>query len=190
MWKAVPRLPAWVYAMLESIDMAVIVVRNDSGVVAANSRGDALCARFVALPVHIGAGLGKMKPVEMSGGISWFAGAAALDKDLPPFRFLAVVGEEDSVLFVDDGLDPAKVSPEAIRAMFGLCRGESEVAAALASGHRLGQIAQTADVSLHTIEKTLRRVFAKIGTHTQAGVVRAILTSPARMINGGRNGGR
>jgi DNA-binding CsgD family transcriptional regulator len=68
----------------------------------------------------------------------------------------------------------SRVSPEAIRATFGLTVAESEVAAGLADGSSPQEIAEERGVAVGTVRVQLKRVFEKLGVRRQAEAVRLL----------------
>jgi DNA-binding CsgD family transcriptional regulator len=64
-----------------------------------------------------------------------------------------------------------RVSPARLRRGFGLSQAEAEVAAALAQGHHLDEIAASRHASLETVRAQLKSVFAKLEVSTQAQLV-------------------
>lgn len=59
-------------------------------------------------------------------------------------------------------------------ALYGLTPAEAEVALAIASGARLGEIAARRGVSLNTVRTLSARLRSKLNAHSQADVVRAV----------------
>ncbi len=78
------------------------------------------------------------------------------------------------------------LDPKKLRQLYKLTPAESRLAALLAQGLRLEDVAADLDVSLNTVRTHLKRIFSKTGTDRQAELVRLILSGPARiMTNGG-----
>jgi DNA-binding CsgD family transcriptional regulator len=67
--------------------------------------------------------------------------------------------------------------------LFGLTRTEAVVAADLAHGRSLAQIAESHRVGLATVRSHLKKILAKTGTNRQAEVVALIVGSIAALIN-------
>ena len=67
----------------------------------------------------------------------------------------------------------------ALPACTALSRAESRVAALLASGYRLEQVAEALDITYETVRKHLKQIFGKTGTYRQAELVRMLVTGPA-----------
>jgi DNA-binding CsgD family transcriptional regulator/PAS domain-containing protein len=90
-------------------------------------------------------------------------------------------GEEGpaALLFVGDPERPAVFDQTRIARLYGLSRAESRVAALLASGYRLEQVAESLDIAYETVRKHLKQIFGKTGTYRQAELVRMLVTGPA-----------
>jgi DNA-binding CsgD family transcriptional regulator len=67
---------------------------------------------------------------------------------------------------------------ERIRGLFGLTRAEASIAAELANGKSLYEIADLLEISRHTARNHLKRIFEKTGARRQADVVRLVLSCP------------
>jgi DNA-binding CsgD family transcriptional regulator/PAS domain-containing protein len=65
--------------------------------------------------------------------------------------------------------------------LFGLSRAEARIAAGIAEGRRLQEIAQASDVRMPTVRTQLRAALKKIGVARQADLVRVVLTLPATL---------
>jgi DNA-binding CsgD family transcriptional regulator len=84
-----------------------------------------------------------------------------------------------ALLFIGDPERPAQFDQTRIARLYGLSRAESRVAALLASGYRLEQVAEALDIAYETVRKHLKQIFGKTGTYRQAELVRMIVTGPA-----------
>jgi DNA-binding CsgD family transcriptional regulator/PAS domain-containing protein len=84
-----------------------------------------------------------------------------------------------ALLFVGDPERPATFDQTRIARLYGLSRAESRVAALLASGYRLEQVAEALDIAYETVRKHLKQIFGKTGTYRQAELVRMLVTGPA-----------
>jgi len=60
--------------------------------------------------------------------------------------------------------------------VFGLTRREAELVAALAGGLGTAEFAMQAGISLNTVRFHLKSVYAKVGVHGQADLLRTVLT--------------
>jgi DNA-binding CsgD family transcriptional regulator/PAS domain-containing protein len=65
--------------------------------------------------------------------------------------------------------------------LFGLSKAEARIAAGIAEGRRLQEIAQANDVRMPTVRTQLRAALKKIGVARQADLVRVVLTLPATL---------
>lgn len=84
-----------------------------------------------------------------------------------------------ALLFIGDPDRPTHFDPARIARLYGLSRAESRVAALLASGYRLDQVAETLDIAYETVRKHLKQIFGKTATSRQAELVRMLVTGPA-----------
>lgn len=84
-----------------------------------------------------------------------------------------------ALLFIGDPDRPTQFDQARIARLYGLSRAESRVAALLASGYRLDQVAETLDIAYETVRKHLKQIFGKTGTFRQAELVRMLVTGPA-----------
>ena len=106
----------------------------------------------------------------------------------PLTLLLAPLGEDFSsgngrcpaaLLFIGDPERPANFDQTRIARLYGLSRAELRVAALLACGYRLEQVAETLDIAYETVRKHLKQIFGKTGTYRQAELVRMLVTGPA-----------
>ncbi len=80
--------------------------------------------------------------------------------------------------------DPSRrdaISPDALRALFGLTPAEAALAARLATGLTLEEAAEELGIARNTARAQLRAVFDKAGVSRQAELVRAVLRSVAAL---------
>ena len=80
------------------------------------------------------------------------------------------------VLLVDPTERP-QVDPACLAMTLGLTRAESHVAAALAAGHSVRDIAVATHRTQATVRSHVKQLHRKLGVHTQADVVRLVLTT-------------
>ena len=80
------------------------------------------------------------------------------------------------VLLVDLAERP-QIDPAFLATTLGLSRAESRVAAALAAGHSVRDIAVTTHRSQAAVRWHLRHLYAKLGLSRQADVVRLVLST-------------
>jgi len=84
-----------------------------------------------------------------------------------------------ALLFIGDPERPVRFDQTRIARLYGLSRAESRVAALLAAGYRLEQVAEMLDIAYETVRKHLKQIFGKTGTYRQAELVRMLVTGPA-----------
>ena len=80
------------------------------------------------------------------------------------------------VLLVDPAERP-QIDPACLATSFGLTRAESRVAAALAAGHSVRDIAVATHRTQATVRTHVKQLHRKLGLHTQADLVRLVLTT-------------
>jgi DNA-binding CsgD family transcriptional regulator len=68
-------------------------------------------------------------------------------------------------------------SETSISTLLGLTPAESRIAAGLAKGQSVSEYAATVGITENTARSTLKHVFAKTGTRSQADLVRLITQS-------------
>jgi DNA-binding CsgD family transcriptional regulator len=88
-------------------------------------------------------------------------------------------GGPAALLFIGDPERSVRFDQTRIARLYGLSRAESRVAALLASGYRLEQVAESLDIAYETVRKHLKQIFGKTGTYRQAELVRMLVTGPA-----------
>jgi len=106
------------------------------------------------------------------------------------------VGREHDTVFQVDSTEVAAAliigAPEqqhefcldALCDLYELTRAEARLAAALANGQSLDDVAERFDVSLHTVRSQLKACFRKTGASRQAELVKLVLCAPAAMVGG------
>jgi DNA-binding CsgD family transcriptional regulator len=82
-----------------------------------------------------------------------------------------------AVLFVFDPDENLEPNLRLLRKVFSLTEAEARIAAALAQGDTVEQIADQTGVTLNTIRTHLKKVYSKTGTRGQTEFVRLVLTS-------------
>ena len=80
------------------------------------------------------------------------------------------------VLLVDP-VERPQIDPACLATTFGLTRAESRVAAALAAGHSVRDIAVATHRTQATVRTHVKQLHRKLSVHTQADLVRLILTT-------------
>jgi DNA-binding CsgD family transcriptional regulator/PAS domain-containing protein len=84
-----------------------------------------------------------------------------------------------AVVFVGDPERPVDIDPRMLTRLYGLSRAEARVAAILATGKRLEQVAESLGLTYETVRKHLKQIFAKSGTERQAELIRTVTSGPA-----------
>ena len=77
-------------------------------------------------------------------------------------------------------IDPAErpqIDPTSLATTFGLTRAESHVAAALAAGHSVRDIAVATHRTQATVRSHVKQLHHKLGVHTRADLIRLILST-------------
>jgi len=100
---------------------------------------------------------------------------APLTPELAPMA----AGRAVAALFVVDPERRLELPHEALRQLYGLTPAEARLAALVAEGLGLPEVATRLGVARETAKSTLRAVFAKTGTRKQGELVRLLLTGPA-----------
>lgn len=86
-------------------------------------------------------------------------------------------GEVSAIVFVSDPECETAPSVDVLRTLYGLTAAEARLAAALAGGAALKDYADEAAITLNTARWTLKQVFAKTETKSQADLIRLLLKS-------------
>jgi DNA-binding CsgD family transcriptional regulator len=94
------------------------------------------------------------------------------DEDLAAARMTVLLADLDG---------RGSVLASRLMQLFGLSKAEARVAAGLAEGRRLQEIAQASDVRMPTVRTQLRAALKKIGVARQTDLVRVVLTLPAAL---------
>lgn len=142
------------------------------------ARSPAAQARLeVALArVTSGSGPEECVPIPRASG--------ARDLELMLMRQERADGAAAVIAYLGDPERPAEVDAGALERFFGLTPAEARVAAALASGASVSEVARRLEVAVSTVREHLGHVFAKTGVHRQGELLRLVLESPA-LIEGG-----
>ena len=86
--------------------------------------------------------------------------------------------EPAAVLFIGDPEHAGDIDETRLRQIYGLTGAEARIAALLARGYRLDEIAEMLDVAYETTRKHLKQIFGKTGTGRQADLVRMVMSGP------------
>ncbi len=85
-----------------------------------------------------------------------------------------------AAVLVGDSVQDLETDPERLRHWYNLTAAEARVAALLARGRTVEEVAELLSVQPNTIRVQLREVFAKTGTTRQADLVRLLTNLPRR----------
>ena len=94
---------------------------------------------------------------------------AVRELDFRPWRVAALV-------LIVDAASRARIDPDLVQALFGLSPAESKIAALLAAGRTLRQIAVETDRRYGTVRMQLKSIFSKLGASRQVEVVQTVLS--------------
>lgn len=97
---------------------------------------------------------------------------------VPELRASWIAGEPRRVLLVFDPERKLAVNQELIMKDLGLSERETEVAALMAAGLQINEIAKRLHITVHTVRSQLKSAFHKTGCHTQAQLVKRLLLGP------------
>lgn len=87
--------------------------------------------------------------------------------------------EPVAIVFIGDPEHASEIDLTRLRDLYGLSRKEARVAALLAQGHTLDEMAQILGVVYETVRKHVKNIFSKTDTHRQADLVRMLVSGPA-----------
>jgi len=98
---------------------------------------------------------------------------------LPPPRSAWISGDPRWMLMVFDPERRALASASLIAADLGISEREAELAALLAAGMEIDQVARRLGISLHTARTHLKSIYSKTGIGSRAELVRRICVGPS-----------
>jgi DNA-binding CsgD family transcriptional regulator len=200
------RLDAAAVEALDRLDTGVLVVDDSCRIVYASATAQSLlrenaplgvvAGRLVLRPPALHDRLRSMvgRVIEVASGRTARPATALsvprvrqmpLALEVAPLRPSAsALGEPQPMclVFIRDPQAPIAVSR--LRDLFGLTRTEGLVAAALAQGHALDDIAAGMDIGVATVRSHLKRILAKTGTHRQAEAVALMARSVGTRLAG------
>ena len=150
-------------------------LRIAAGHLGAGADGDAL-----GIAVAAASRLGQPESSELTVAVS--PGTGSLHLTVLPVREAAGWGLPGprGVLVVVTGKGPDANGPDTLRLRFGLTGAEAELAASLAAGWSLSQIAASSGRSINTVRTHLARIMAKTRTQRQSQLV-TLLIEAARV---------
>ncbi len=187
---------------LDAMPIGIVLLDGGGGILAANSFArevlDSESGLFMSasgLGVQLSGGRLKLRDLivggpnrsgERSGEIQGFAlprenGRRAVTLLLVPVQDFPQARERDdpvAILFIADPQRTAEIDPQRLSRIYGLSRAEARVAALLAGGKRLDDVAGTLGLTYETVRKHLKQIFAKTGTERQADLVRTLSLGP------------
>lgn len=82
-----------------------------------------------------------------------------------------------ALMLLVDPVERSQIDPACLVTALGLTRAESRVAAALAAGHSVRDIAVATRRTQATVRAHVKQIHRKLGLHTQADLVRLVLTT-------------
>lgn len=91
---------------------------------------------------------------------------------------LGRLDEPLAILFVTDPDTPLETAPELLQRLFGLTPAEAVLAERLVAGDTLKSAAKTLGITVNTTRDRLKTVFGKTNTHSQAALIKMIMSTP------------
>ena len=164
-------------ALLKQAD-GLLLFRD--GLSAANAREAATLRRLVAEACATGAG-----EAAHAGGaveITRPSGRRPLSLLVAPFRpreFALAAERPAAVVFIGDPDRKLEGIGDVLRRLHGLTPAEAAVATLLVEGRRMEDLAELLGISLLTARTHVKRVLAKVDVHSQAELIRVLLSGPA-----------
>ncbi len=191
--------------VLDGMPIGVILVSGAGAVMGANraareamARRDAFTVgraglevlregRPVLLRDFVAAQAGRManrQPQPLAFSIDRTNGSRSLTVLIWPVADADVAGCDDpaAVIFVGDPDRAVDVDEGRLRQLYGLTGAEARVAALLARGYRLDEIAEMLGVAYETTRKHLKQIFGKTNTARQSELVRMVMTGPGGLM--------
>ena len=189
---------------LDAAPCAVFLVNADARVVVANHRGRVMLAANDGLSTDQSR-LSSMNPRETArlrdlcaavsvmplhpGSMMMLTGRTS---ERPPLQVMVVPatsappqGPRDprvtAVVFVSDPAEARGPSETLLQATFGLTPAEANVAARIAVGHGLAEIATERGSALETVRRQSKQILAKTGARHRADLIRLLLALPLAM---------
>jgi len=164
-------------ALLKQAD-GLLLLRD--GLSAANAREAATLRRLVAEACATGAG-----EAAHAGGVIEItrpSGRRPLSLLVAPFRpreFALAPERPTAVVFIGDPERKLEGIGDVLRRLHGLTPAEAAVATLLVEGRRMEDVAELLGISLLTARTHVKRVLAKVDVHSQAELIRVLLSGPA-----------
>ena len=168
--------------IIETNTRALRILQRSDGVV---DRDGGLCARFptdnAKLQRLIACALPQWGQT-VSGGsmlVQQSSGTLPLTLHISPVEHRADFGAQRvaALVLLVDPVERPQIDPASLATALGLTRAESQVAAALAAGHTVRDIAVATYRSQAAVRSHVQHIYRKMGIHTQADLVRLVLTT-------------
>ena len=178
---------------LDTLAMAICVVRRDGRVLSMNADAQSVFARSDGLLVRAG----KLSAWSVCDSAALEAAILKATASPPSASSLAVaraegrapwlimvtplIGAMHSGVAMIAFNDPEPATgrlAETLKGLFGLSRAESEIAVALCAGISVAEIVSRRDVSLNTVNTQVKSILAKMGCRRQAEIVAKIAALP------------
>jgi DNA-binding CsgD family transcriptional regulator len=184
---------------LKCLSIGVLLLKEDCGIVFANSIAEHVIRTADALVVYQGrlrtrdpAKLANLEALIRSatltgGGVAFQAGGVlmlARPKGRPLSLLICSMSQEGrgrptALMFVGDiNEQEPEPSGRGLARMYGFTAAETRVVNAILAGHRLNEYADTAGISINTVKTQLKQVFAKTGHSRQAELIREAFANP------------
>ena len=173
--------------ILETNDRALKILRRGDGLL---DQGGVLGAHLPsdderlqqllawALPANGGQGVGSSMQIRRATGRPPYAlhispvNLRQMDFGALRVSALALIVEQER---------EQRIDPRSVASALGLTPAESRIAAALASGSRVGDIAKAMGSQVSTVRWHINRIFRKLGLSRQADLVRLVLSSSGQV---------
>ena len=168
--------------IVETNTCALRILRHGDGV---GDRDGVLCARFLTdnakLQRLIGRALPRWGQTVSSGSmqVRRSPGRLPLTLHIIPVEHRADFGAQRvaALVLLVDPVERPQIDPASLATPLNLTRAESHVAAALAAGHTVRDIANATHRSQAAVRYHVRQMHAKLGISHQADLVRLVLTT-------------
>ncbi len=195
--------------LLDNAVLGVVQLDRQGAIVAANAvadeivrRGDGLQARdrqlfarlnsdntrlqalfSCALPRYGGWGLSGSMAIHRMSGAPYALHVCPVESRDASLGALGLAKVAAVVLIVDPEARP-RLDPQRVASVLGLTRAEAKVAAALAEGYSVRDIAAAIHRAESTVRWNIKRIHAKLGVTRQADLVRMVLSAAGSVLAG------
>ncbi len=89
----------------------------------------------------------------------------------------------ESMVLISDGSHAGSGLDNYLRHVWKLTKAEAALACAIADGKSLQEVSDATSVSIETLRSHLKRIFHKVGAHSQSDLVRLILSTPVARLH-------